>query len=90
MPDCRQKAILPRRGRIVLSANERITEFLNIAIQAKFAYVNKLKCKSFLKPPRSEEGSLRGLESRARWAGFSVMEIGNRKKRLRFYTSFPD
>ena len=40
--DCRQKAILPRRGRIALSANERIAEFLNIAIQAKFAYVNKL------------------------------------------------
>ena len=39
----RQKAILPRRGRIALSANERIAEFLNIAIQAKFAYVNKLK-----------------------------------------------
>ena len=31
-----------------------------------------------------------GLESRARCAGFSVTEIGNRKKRLRFYTSFPD
>ena len=46
--DCRQKAILPRRGRIALSANERIAEFLNIAIQAKFAYVNKLKRKSFV------------------------------------------
>ena len=45
---------------------------------------------SELKPARSENGSLRGLESRARCAGFSVMEIGNRKKRLRFYTSFPD
>ena len=31
-----------------------------------------------------------GLESRARYTGFSVMEIGNRKKRLRFYASFPD
>ena len=30
-----------------------------------------------------------GLESRARCAGFSVTEIGNRKKRLRFYASFP-
>ena len=40
--DCRQKAILPRRGRIALSANERIAEFLDFAIQAKFAYVNKL------------------------------------------------
>ena len=39
--DCRQKAILPRRGRIALSANERIAEFPNFAIQAKFAYVNK-------------------------------------------------
>ena len=55
-------------------------------------------------PPRSGEGSLRGLESRARCAGFSVMEIGNRKERLRVreagasaagrgqrpYASFPD
>ena len=32
----------PRRGRIALSANERIAEFLDFAIQAKFAYVNKL------------------------------------------------
>ena len=40
---CRQKVILPRRGRIALSANERIAEFLDFAIQAKVAYVNKLK-----------------------------------------------
>ena len=33
----------PRRGRIALSANERIAEFLDFAIQAKFAYVNKLR-----------------------------------------------
>ena len=42
------------------------------------------------KPPRSEEGSLRGLESRAHCVGFSVMKIGNRKERLRDYASFPD
>ena len=42
LSECRQKAILPRRGRIALSANERIAEFLDFAIQAKFAYVNKL------------------------------------------------
>ena len=42
--DCRQKAILPPEGgRIALSANERIDEFLDFAIQAKFAYVNKLR-----------------------------------------------
>ena len=42
-PDSRQKAILPPEGgRIALSANERIAEFLDFAIQAKFAYVNKL------------------------------------------------
>ena len=42
--DCRQKAILPPEGgRIALSANERIAEFLDFAIQAKFAYVNKLR-----------------------------------------------
>ena len=41
--DCRQKAILPLEGRIALSANERIAEFLDFAIQAKFAYVNKLR-----------------------------------------------
>ena len=29
-------------------------------------------------------------EPRARCAGFSVVEIGNRKKRLRFYASFPE
>ncbi|MFQ7098420.1 MAG: hypothetical protein ACLRUN_13860, partial [Christensenellales bacterium] len=33
----------PEGGRIALSANERIAEFLDFAIQAKFAYVNKLK-----------------------------------------------
>ena len=42
--DCRQKAILPPAGgRIALSSNERIAEFLDFAIQAKFAYVNKLR-----------------------------------------------
>ena len=33
----------PEGERIALSANERIAEFLDFAIQAKFAYVNKLK-----------------------------------------------
>ena len=33
----------PPKGRIALFANERIAEFLNFAIQAKFAYVNKLR-----------------------------------------------
>ncbi|MBS5619100.1 MAG: hypothetical protein KHW90_11950, partial [Clostridiales bacterium] len=33
----------PEGGRIALSANERIAEFLDFAIQAKFAYVNKLQ-----------------------------------------------
>ena len=32
----------PEGGRIAFSANERIDEFLDFAIQAKFAYVNKL------------------------------------------------
>ena len=42
--DCRQKAIRPPKGgRIALSANERIAEFLDFAIQAKFSYVNKLR-----------------------------------------------
>ena len=31
-----------------------------------------------------------GLESRARCAGFSVTEIGNRRERLRDHASFPD
>ena len=31
-----------------------------------------------------------GLKPRARCAGFSVAEIGNRKERLRDYASFPD
>ena len=30
-----------------------------------------------------------GIGVTRRYAGFSVMEIGNRKKRLRFYASFP-
>ena len=46
---------------------------------------------SFFKPPRSEErvqgtmfpAGVWGLESRARCAGFSVTEIGNRRERLR-------
>ena len=37
-----KKLFSPRRGRIALSANERIAEFFDFAIQAKFAYVNKL------------------------------------------------
>ena len=42
--DGRQKSYSPPEGgRIALSANERIAEFLDFAIQAKFAYVNKLK-----------------------------------------------
>ena len=36
------------------------------------------------------KGSLGGLKPRARCAGFSVAEIGNRKERLRDYASFPD
>ena len=32
----------PFGGRIALSANERIAEFLDFTIQARFAYVNKL------------------------------------------------
>ena len=42
-PDGRQKAILPRRGRIALSTNERIAKFLHFALQAKFAHVNRLR-----------------------------------------------
>ena len=38
-----KKLFSPRRGRIALSANKRIAEFLDFAIQAKFAYVNKLQ-----------------------------------------------
>ena len=42
--DCGQKAILPPlRGRIALSANERIAEFLDFAIRVNFAYVNALQ-----------------------------------------------
>ena len=38
-----KKLFSPEGGRIALSANERIAEFLDFAIQAKFAYVNKNK-----------------------------------------------
>ena len=37
-----KKLFSPEGGRIALSANERIAEFLDFAIQSKFAYVNKL------------------------------------------------
>ena len=33
----------PEGGRITLSANEKIAEFLDFVLQAKFAYVNKLR-----------------------------------------------
>ena len=38
-----KKLFSPEGGRIALSANERIAEFLDFAIQAQFAYANKLK-----------------------------------------------
>ena len=38
-----KKLFSPRRGRIALSANERIDEFLDFVLQAEFAYVNKLR-----------------------------------------------
>ena len=37
-----KKLFFPPWGRIALFANERIAEFLDFAIQAKFAYINKL------------------------------------------------
>ena len=45
-----KKLFSPEGGRIAISANERIAEFLNFAIQAKFAYVNKLKTKIVCMP----------------------------------------
>ena len=38
-----KKLFSPEGGRIALSTNERIAEFLDFAIQAKLAYVSKLK-----------------------------------------------
>ena len=38
-----KELFFPPKGRIALFANERISEFLDFAIQAKFAYGNKLK-----------------------------------------------
>ena len=38
-----KKLFAPEGGRIALSANERIAEFLDFVLQAKFAYVNKLR-----------------------------------------------
>ena len=38
-----KKLFSHQRERIALSANERIAEFLDFAIQAKFSYVNKLR-----------------------------------------------
>jgi len=38
-----KKLFSPFRGRIALSTNERIAEFLDFVLQAKLAYVSKLK-----------------------------------------------
>ena len=38
-----KKLFAPEGGRIALSANERIAEFLDFVLQAKLAYVNKLR-----------------------------------------------
>ena len=38
-----KKLFSPEGGRIALSANERIAEFLDFVLQAKFAYVNELR-----------------------------------------------
>ena len=38
-----KKLFAPEGGRIALSANERIAEFLDFVLQAEFAYVNKLR-----------------------------------------------
>lgn len=38
-----KKLFAPEGGRIALSANEKIAEFLDFVLQAKFAYVNKLR-----------------------------------------------
>ena len=38
-----KKLFAPEGGRIALSANEGIAEFLDFAIQVKFAYVNELR-----------------------------------------------
>jgi hypothetical protein len=52
-PDRRQKAILSSEGgRIILSANERIAEFLGFAIQAKLAYAGKLRGRIFVRRER--------------------------------------
>ena len=39
-------------GRIALSANERIAEFLDFAIQAKLAYAGKLRGRIFVRRER--------------------------------------
>ena len=38
-----KKLFSPEEGRIALSTNERIAEFLDFVLQAKLAYVSKLK-----------------------------------------------
>ena len=38
-----KKLFAPEGGRIALSENERIAEFLDFALQVKFAYVNELR-----------------------------------------------
>ena len=55
----------PKGGRIALSANERIAEFLDFAIQAKFAYVNKLQGGVYHAPPCLQREKTTWLKSRA-------------------------
>lgn len=45
----------PEGGRIALSANERIADFLDFAVQAKDAYANKLA-------PDKKIGRMRGVQ----------------------------
>ena len=53
-----------------LSANERIAEFLDFAIQAKFAYVNKLKRAAPVFPLRQSPKSIKFLLTRAIFRAF--------------------
>ena len=53
-----------------LSANERIAEFLDFAIQAKFAYVNKLKRAEPVFPLRQSPQCVKLLLTRAIFRAF--------------------
>ena len=69
-----KKLFSPEGGRIVVPANERIAEFLDFVIRAKFDYVNKLRARD-ARPYNAAEKAT---------AHHTAMPVGARIARPRF------